>query len=62
MIAAAAVATLPPDAAPLLAGDPLLPDLPARVVGRAATRLLAGSSARARRRARPAPAAARTTA
>ena len=42
VIAAAAAATLPPDLRPLLSGRPLLPDLPARVVGRAATRLLAG--------------------
>jgi uncharacterized protein (DUF2236 family) len=41
VIAAAAAATLPPDLRPLLSGRPLLPDLPARVVGRAATRLLA---------------------
>ena len=41
VVAAAAAATLPPDLRPLLAGRPLLPDLPARVVGRAATRLLA---------------------
>ena len=42
VIAAAAAATLPPDLRPLLSGRPLLPDRPARVVGRAATRLLAG--------------------
>ena len=41
VIAAAAAATLPPDLRPLLSGRPLLPDLPARVIGRAATRLLA---------------------
>jgi len=42
VIAAAAAASLPPTLRPLLAGRPLLPDRPARVVGRAATRLLAG--------------------
>ena len=41
VIAAAAAATLPPDLRPLLSGRPLLPDRPARVIGRAATRLLA---------------------
>jgi uncharacterized protein (DUF2236 family) len=41
VIAAAAVATLPPELRRLLAGEPVLPDLPARLVGRAATRLLA---------------------
>ena len=61
VIAAAAVATLPPDLRPLLSGRPLLPDLPARVVGRAATRLLAGvlgesPAAAAAHRRTPAPA------
>jgi len=41
VIAAAAAASLPPSLRPLLAAKPLLPDLPARAVGRAATRLLA---------------------
>jgi uncharacterized protein (DUF2236 family) len=60
VIAAAAAATLPPDLRPLLSGRPLLPDLPARVVGRAATRLLAGvlgespAAAAAHRRTAPA--------
>lgn len=40
VIAAAAAASLPPGLRPLLAGRPLLPGPPARVVGRAATRLL----------------------
>ena len=41
VLAAAAVATLPSRLRPLVAARPLLPDVPARVVGRAATRLLA---------------------
>ena len=41
VIAAAAVATLPPELRGLLAGRPVLPDRPAGLVGRAATRLLA---------------------
>lgn len=41
VLAAAAAASLPPALRPLLAGQPVLPDLPARLVGRAATRLLA---------------------
>jgi uncharacterized protein (DUF2236 family) len=41
VIAAAAAASLPPDLRPLLAARPVLPDVPARVVGRAATALLA---------------------
>lgn len=40
VIAAAAVSSLPPSLRPLLAATPVLPDVPARVVGRAATRLL----------------------
>ena len=40
VIAAAAAASLPPDLRPLLAARPVLPDVPARVVGRAATALL----------------------
>ena len=40
VLAAAAAATLPDDLRPLLAARPVLPDLPARVVGRAATALL----------------------
>jgi len=42
VIASAAAASLPAQLRSLLAGRPLLADLPARVVGRAATRLLAG--------------------
>ena len=41
VVAAAAVASLPPDLRPLLAARPVLPDVPARLVGRAVTRLLA---------------------
>jgi uncharacterized protein (DUF2236 family) len=41
VIAAAAAASLSPDLRPLLAARPVLPDVPARVVGRAATALLA---------------------
>jgi uncharacterized protein (DUF2236 family) len=41
VVAAAAVATLPPELRPLLAARPLLPAPPARLVGLAATRLLA---------------------
>ena len=41
VIAAAAAASLPPALRPLLAGRPVLPDVPARLVGQAATRLLA---------------------
>ena len=41
LLAAAAAASLPPELRPLLAGRPVLPDVPARLVGRAATRLLA---------------------
>ena len=41
VIAAAAAASLPPELRRLLAGRPVLPELPARLVGRAATRLLA---------------------
>jgi uncharacterized protein (DUF2236 family) len=58
VLAAAAAATLPPDLRPLLAARPLLPPSVARVVGRAATRLLAAvlgespaAAAAARRRA-----------
>lgn len=40
VIAAAAAASLPATLRPLLAARPVLPDLPARVVGQAATRLL----------------------
>jgi uncharacterized protein (DUF2236 family) len=60
VIAAAAAATLPPDLRPLLSGRPLLPDRPARVIGRAATRLLAAvlgqspAAAAAHRRTTPA--------
>lgn len=60
VVAAAAVATLPPALRPLLAARPLLPDPAARLVGRAATRLLSAvlgpspAAAAARRRtARP---------
>lgn len=41
VLASAAVATLPTTIRPLVAARPLLPDVPARLVGRAATRLLA---------------------
>ncbi len=41
VIAAAAAASLPPELRSLLAGRPVLPELPGRLVGRAATRLLA---------------------
>lgn len=41
VLAAAAAASLPTTLRPLLAARPVLPDLPARLVGRAATRLLA---------------------
>lgn len=41
VIAAAAAASLPPDLRALLAGRPVLPAAPARLVGQAATRLLA---------------------
>ena len=41
VIAAAAASSLPPELRRLLAGRPLLPEVPARLVGRAATRLLA---------------------
>ena len=41
VLAAAAAASLPPELRPLLAARPVLPDVPARLVGRAATRLLA---------------------
>jgi len=41
VIAAAAVSSLPPNLRPLLAGQPVLPDVPARLVGQAVTRLLA---------------------
>lgn len=41
VLAAAAAASLPPELRPLLAARPLLPAAPARLVGRAATRLLA---------------------
>lgn len=41
VLAAAAAASLPPELRPLLAARPVLPDAPARQVGRAATRLLA---------------------
>ena len=60
VIAAAAAATLPSDLRPLLSGRPLLPDRPARVIGRAATRLLAAvlgqspAAAAAHRRTDPA--------
>jgi uncharacterized protein (DUF2236 family) len=40
VIAAAAAASLPPDLRQLLAARPVLPDVPARVVGRASTALL----------------------
>ena len=40
VIAAAAAASLPPDLRALLTARPVLPEAPARVVGRAATRLL----------------------
>jgi uncharacterized protein (DUF2236 family) len=40
VLASAAVASLPPLLRPLVAARPLLPDVPARLVGRAATRLL----------------------
>jgi uncharacterized protein (DUF2236 family) len=40
LIAAAAAASLPEDLRPLLAARPVLPDVPARIVGRAATALL----------------------
>ena len=40
VIAAAAAASLPATLRPLLAARPVLPDVPARVVGQAATRLL----------------------
>jgi uncharacterized protein (DUF2236 family) len=42
VIAAAAAASLPPELRRLLASRPVLSDLPARLVGRAATRLLSG--------------------
>lgn len=41
VLAAAAAATLPPDLSPLLSARPVLPSPAARLVGRAATRLLA---------------------
>ncbi len=41
IVAAAAAATLPPDLRPLLSARPVLPQLPAAVIGRAATALLA---------------------
>ena len=41
LLAAAAAASLPPTLRPLLAARPRVPDLPARLVARAATRLLA---------------------
>ncbi len=41
VLAAAAAASLPTSLRPLLAARPVLPDVPARLVGRAATRLLA---------------------
>lgn len=41
VIAAAAAASLPATLRPLLAAEPVLPDVPARAIGRAATRLLA---------------------
>ena len=40
VIAAAAAASLPPDLRPLLTARPVLPDVPARLDGKAATRLL----------------------
>ena len=41
VLAAAAAASLPPDLRAMLAGRPVLPEVPARLVGRAGTRLLA---------------------
>lgn len=60
VVAAAAVASLPPTLRPLLAARPVVPDPPARVLGRAVTRLLAAvlgpspaAAAAHRRTARP---------